>query len=66
MIRTGPVRYIAPADGEVWFCNCKQTNNRPFCDGSHKAEDIQEMRLDGKFELWEPKEALPPTTTRSS
>ena len=21
---------------KVWLCACKQTNNPPFCDGSHK------------------------------
>jgi CDGSH-type Zn-finger protein len=21
---------------EVWMCNCKQTKNPPFCDGSHR------------------------------
>lgn len=44
-----PVRFIPDKDMEVWLCNCKQTNNRPFCgklffndrvililDGSHK------------------------------
>jgi CDGSH-type Zn-finger protein len=22
---------------EVWLCNCKQTKNPPYCDGSHHA-----------------------------
>ena len=30
---------------EYWLCNCKQTDNRPFCDGTHKREDIQAKRL---------------------
>ncbi|NCY17790.1 MAG: CDGSH iron-sulfur domain-containing protein [Actinobacteria bacterium] len=21
---------------EVWLCQCKQTKNPPFCDGSHR------------------------------
>jgi len=28
-------------DKEYWLCNCKQTSNQPFCDGTHKHEDIQ-------------------------
>ena len=28
MIKGGPVKYIAPEDREVWFCNCKQTKHR--------------------------------------
>jgi len=56
VIRGGPVRYIAPEDKEVWFCNCKQTENRPFCDGSHRSQEVQEMRLDYTRELWEPRE----------
>ncbi|VDO80129.1 unnamed protein product [Onchocerca flexuosa] len=37
-----PVRFIPDKDMEVllsfqvWFCNCKQTKTRPFCDGSHR------------------------------
>ena len=33
-----PVTYIADADKEVIWCQCKQTKleHRPFCDGSHK------------------------------
>ena len=37
-LKGGPVRYIAPETKDVWFCNCKQTENRPFCDGSHRKE----------------------------
>ena len=33
---------------------CKQTKHRPFCDGSHRAPEIQEARLDGKPDLWDP------------
>jgi len=31
-----PVQWTAPKSGQRWFCTCKQTNNPPFCDGSHK------------------------------
>jgi CDGSH-type Zn-finger protein len=56
VIKAGPVKYIAPEDRDVWFCNCKQTKNRPFCDGSHRSEEIQEARIPAKFEMWEPRE----------
>jgi hypothetical protein len=31
-----------------------QTKHRPFCDGSHRDEEIQEKRLDAKHEMWDP------------
>ena len=31
-----------------------QTKHRPFCDGSHRAAEIQEKRLDGKHDMWDP------------
>jgi CDGSH-type Zn-finger protein len=52
----GYITYIAPEDRDIWFCNCKRTQHRPFCDGSHRNPEIQETRLDAKFELWEPTE----------
>ncbi|XP_045169125.2 CDGSH iron-sulfur domain-containing protein 3, mitochondrial-like [Mercenaria mercenaria] len=36
-----PVRFEVEEDGEYWLCNCKQTNGRPFCDGTHKQPEIQ-------------------------
>lgn len=30
---------------EYALCNCKQTKNRPFCDGTHKQQSIQEAVL---------------------
>jgi len=54
IIKNGPVQYIAPETKEVWFCNCKQTNNRPFCDGTHRTEEVKEARLDYNKEVWEP------------
>ena len=57
MISSGVLRYIADKDRDVWFCNCKQTANRPFCDGTHREERIQAERIDGKSEqIWEPTE----------
>lgn len=29
------VTFIADLSEEVYFCNCKQTKNPPWCDGSH-------------------------------
>ena len=54
----GPVKYIAPEDKDIWFCNCKQTKNRPFCDGTHRSPEIQELKVDGMFDIWEPKKSL--------
>jgi CDGSH-type Zn-finger protein len=31
------LKFTAEEDGEVWLCNCKHTNNPPFCDGTHKS-----------------------------
>ncbi|XP_023348246.1 CDGSH iron-sulfur domain-containing protein 3, mitochondrial [Eurytemora carolleeae] len=56
VMKGGPVTYIAPETKDVWFCNCKQTENRPFCDGTHRTPEIQEARLDFVRENWEPKE----------
>lgn len=55
LVKTGPVEYIAPETKEVWFCNCKQTNNRPFCDGSHRSEEVQNHRFDNRPQFWEPR-----------
>ena len=54
LIKGGPVKYVAPEDRDVWFCMCKHTSHRPFCDGSHRHPDIQELKLEGKFNLWDP------------
>jgi len=54
LIASGPVKYLAPEDRDVWFCQCKQTDHAPFCDGSHRHPDIQELKLEGKFNLWDP------------
>ena len=50
----GPITYIAPEDKDVWFCMCKRTQHRPFCDGSHRDPEIQKMRIEGKIDLFEP------------
>ena len=49
------MKYVAPESKEVWLCNCNQTANRPFCDGSHRAPEIQETKLDYNREVWEPR-----------
>ncbi len=53
------MRYIAPETRDIWFCNCKQTKHPPFCDGSHKSEEVQEANTLGHFEMWEPKGSIP-------
>ena len=55
VMKGGPVDYIATETKDVWFCNCKQTNHRPFCDGTHREEEIRTVRLDGNRQLWEPR-----------
>ena len=55
LVKTGPVEYIAPETKDVWFCNCKQTDNRPFCDGSHRSEEVQGHRFDSRPLFWEPR-----------
>ena len=55
VMKGGPVSYIAKETKDVWFCNCKQTNHKPFCDGSHRAEEVQKHRFDGPKQLWEPR-----------
>lgn len=29
--------FTPPADEKAWLCQCKRTQNPPYCDGSHKA-----------------------------
>ena len=41
-IKQRPIRFIVEETKEYWICNCKQTKNRPFCDGTHKRKDIQD------------------------
>ena len=55
LVKTGPVEYVAPETKDVWFCNCKQTSNRPFCDGTHRSQEVQEYRFDHKPNFWEPR-----------
>lgn len=37
-----PVRFEVEESKEYWICNCKQTKNRPFCDGTHKSKEVQD------------------------
>lgn len=37
-----PHRFQVTETKKYWLCMCKQTNNRPFCDGSHLAEEVQQ------------------------
>ena len=56
IIKGGPVSYVATKTKDVWFCNCKQTDHRPFCDATHRSEEIQNMRGDSnRYKVWEPR-----------
>ena len=37
-----PIRFKVEETKEYWLCNCKQSDNRPYCDLTHRREDIQE------------------------
>ena len=36
-----PIKYIATETKEVWFCNCKQSKERPICDGTCKIPNFE-------------------------
>lgn len=36
-----PIKYTATETKDIWFCNCKQSSTRPFCDGTHKKDEIK-------------------------
>ena len=38
-----PIAYTATETKKAYFCGCKQSSNKPLCDGSHKKlpEDAQ-------------------------
>ena len=44
--------YLVMKDGKVVFalCRCGQSNNKPYCDGSHKGAGFQAPEVDLKVE----------------
>merc|ERR1711862_845710 len=49
ILKGGPVKYVAPETKDVWFCNCKQTKSKPFCDGSRKRYSNTGLSVQGSF-----------------
>ena len=31
--------------GDYWFCSCGNSQNQPFCDGSHQGTDMTPIKL---------------------
>lgn len=44
-----PFPFTAKEDKEYWFCNCKQSGNRPLCDGTHKEPFVQNAKSTIKY-----------------
>ena len=44
-IKHRPIDFTVKETKEYWLCMCKQSDKRPFCDGSHLHPDIQDLRL---------------------
>uniref|UniRef100_A0A2L2YEE8 Iron-binding zinc finger CDGSH type domain-containing protein n=3 Tax=Parasteatoda tepidariorum TaxID=114398 RepID=A0A2L2YEE8_PARTP len=40
-LKMKPVLFKPAITREYWLCNCKQTKNRPFCDGSHNSDFVK-------------------------
>jgi CDGSH iron-sulfur domain-containing protein 3 len=40
--------------GDYWWCACGQSNNQPFCDGSHKTTEFtpQKFTLAEDKQVW--------------
>src|SRR5699024_1059807 len=58
-----PLAFTAEKDGEAYLCRCKQTDNAPYCDGSHAT--IPEDKIGKAFSLNESDEteSLPEPTS---
>ena len=38
-----PIRFKVEETKKYWLCNCKQTENSPYCDLTHRRQDIQDF-----------------------
>jgi CDGSH-type Zn-finger protein len=42
----GPYKADVEAGKAYWWCQCGQSKNQPYCDGSHKGSEFSPMKYD--------------------
>ena len=43
--QSGPYK-VRLSPGTFWWCQCGQSKNQPFCDGSHKGTDFKPKKVE--------------------
>ncbi len=33
---------VIPTEGHIWLCRCGESQDKPFCDGSHKRIEFKD------------------------